>query len=75
MPIKPLEKNETSISQISPAGASRRSVSSENSRLATNSCPNNNKLKKRKNEKKKQVTMIKRKKKHEAGRRKRKRNL
>lgn len=77
MPIKPLEKNETSISQISPAGASRRSVSSENSRLATNSCPNNNNnsLKKRKNEKKKQVTMIKRKKKHEAGRRKRKRNL
>lgn len=77
MSIKPLEKNETSISQISPAGASRRSVSSENSRLATNSCPNNNNnsLKKRKNEKKKQVTMIKRKKKHEAGRRKRKRNL
>lgn len=77
MPIKPLEKNETSISQISPAGASRRSVSSENSELATNSCPNNNNnsLKKRKNEKKKQVTMIKRKKKHEAGRRKRKRNL
>lgn len=30
MSIKPLEKNETSISQISPAGASRRSVSSEN---------------------------------------------
>lgn len=77
MPIKPLEKNETSISQISPAGASRRSVSSENSELATNSCPNNNNnsLKKRKNEKKKQVTMIKRKKKHGAGRRKRKRNL
>lgn len=77
MSIKPLEKNETSISQISPAGASRRSVSSENSELATNSCPNNNNnsLKKRKNEKKKQVTMIKRKKKHGAGRRKRKRNL